>query len=107
VVEVSHRLSRGLDLAEVLDVITEAAAATFDGEAGLRLLAGDELVRASISGGRQRPSMERVNTAGGLIGKALRTLQPVATSDVAHAAVAALIGLMLVGGGLAVSRARR
>jgi len=55
-VEVSHRLSRGLDLAEVLDAITEAAA-IFAGEAGVRLLVGDELVRASVSrGARQRPS---------------------------------------------------
>jgi PAS domain S-box-containing protein len=50
-VEVSHRLSRGLDLTEVLDAITEAAAAIFEGEAGVRLLVGDELVRASVSRG--------------------------------------------------------
>ncbi len=84
-VEVSHRLSRGLDLAEVLDAITEAAAAIFEGEAGLRLMVGDELVRASISrGARQRPSMERVTTSGGLIGAALQTGLPIATSDVSH-----------------------
>ena len=82
-VEVSHRLSRGLDLTEVLDAITEAAAAIFDGEAGVRLLVGDELVRASVSrGARQRPSMERITTQGGLIGEVLRTGQPASTSDV-------------------------
>jgi PAS domain S-box-containing protein len=82
-VEVSHRLSRGLDLTEVLDAITEAAAAIFEGEAGVRLLVGDELVRASVSrGARQRPSMERVTTVGGLVGEALRTGQPASTPDV-------------------------
>jgi PAS domain S-box-containing protein len=82
-VEVSHRLSRGLDLTEVLDAITEAAATIFGGEAGVRLLVGDELVRASVSrGARQRPSMERITTTGGLIGEVLRTGRPAATSDV-------------------------
>jgi PAS domain S-box-containing protein len=83
-VEVSHRLSRGLDLTEVLDAITEAAASIFEGEAGVRLLVGDELVRASVSrGARQRPSMERVTTVGGLIGEVLRTGRPASTPDVA------------------------
>ena len=86
-VEVSHRLSRGLDLSEVLDAITEAAAAIFEGEAGLRLLVGDELVRASVSrGARQRPSMERITTVGGLIGEVLRTGQPASTPDVSSEA---------------------
>ncbi|MFN8634881.1 MAG: GAF domain-containing protein [Chloroflexota bacterium] len=84
-VEVSYRLSQGLDLSEVLDAITEAAATIFEGEAGLRLLVGDELVRASVSrGARQRPSMERVTTIGGMIGEVLGTGQPSATPDVSR-----------------------
>jgi len=82
-VEVSRRLSRGLDLNEVLDAITEAAASMFGGEAGLRLFDGDELVRASVSrGARQRPSRQRITTVGGLIGEVLRTGRPISTSDV-------------------------
>jgi PAS domain S-box-containing protein len=82
-VEVSRRLSRGLDLTEVLDAITEAAATTFGGEAGVRLFDGDELVRASVSrGARQRPSMQRISTVGGLIADVLRTGRPASTSDV-------------------------
>lgn len=81
-VEVSRRLSRGLDLTEVLDAITETAATMFAGEAGLRLLDGDELVRASVSrGARQRPTIERVSAVGGLIGEVLRTGRSGATSD--------------------------
>jgi PAS domain S-box-containing protein len=83
-VEVSQRLSRGLNLAEVLDAITEAAASIFEGEAGLRLMVGNELVRASVSrGARHRPSMARVTTEGGLIGEVLRTGRPLSTPDVA------------------------
>jgi hypothetical protein len=43
-VDVTQRLTRGLDLSTVLQAIVEAAASAFEGEASLRLLDGDTLV---------------------------------------------------------------
>ncbi len=50
-IDVTRELARGPDLPDVLDAIVEAAATLFEGEAGLRLLQDDVLVRVAATPG--------------------------------------------------------
>ena len=50
-VDVTQRLTRGLELSTVLQAIVEAAALVFEGEASLRLLDEDTLVRVAATSG--------------------------------------------------------
>ncbi len=81
-VDVARRLTRGLDLASVLGSIAGAAALVFEGEAGFRLLVGDELVRVGTTpGARDVMVRERVRVGESLSGRAVVTGQPVITAD--------------------------
>jgi len=51
-VDVTQRLTRGLDLATVLQAIVDAAALMFAGEASVRLLEGEMLTRVAATRGR-------------------------------------------------------
>ena len=50
-VDVAQRLTRELDLASVLNSITESDASLFEGDAGIRILEGGELVKAAATPG--------------------------------------------------------
>jgi len=50
-VDVAQRLTRELDLASVLNSIAESAASLFEGDAGIRILEGGELVKAAATPG--------------------------------------------------------
>ncbi|MBI3637463.1 MAG: GAF domain-containing protein [Candidatus Rokubacteria bacterium] len=81
-VDVARRLTRGLDLATVLTSIAGAAALVFEGEAGCRLLEGDELVRIGVTpGARDVMVRERIRVGESLSGRAVVSGQPVITSD--------------------------
>lgn len=81
-VDVARRLTRGLDLATVLSSIAGAAALVFEGEAGFRLLEGDELVRLGATpGAREVMVRDRIRMGESLSGRAAMSGQPVITSD--------------------------
>jgi PAS domain S-box-containing protein len=81
-VDVTQRLTRGLELPTVLQAIAEAAAQVFGGEAGFRLLEGEELVRAATTpGARQTMVRERVPVGESLSGAVAVSRQPCITAD--------------------------
>jgi GAF domain-containing protein/DNA-binding response OmpR family regulator len=83
-VHVAQRLTRGLNLDGVLDSIVEAAAAVFGGEAGFRLLAGDELVRMGTTPGARTVMLrERLRVGESLAGRVAATGEPLITEDAA------------------------
>jgi GAF domain-containing protein len=83
-VDVTQRLTRGLDLSTVLQAIVEAAALVFEGEASLRLLDGDTLVRVAATPGSLafivRP---HVPFGQSLCGHVARSGQPLIVTDMA------------------------
>jgi len=83
-VHVTGRLVAGLDLPTTLASIAEAAAALFEGEAGFRLLEGDELVRVGATpAARQAMARERLRLGESLSGHVAATGVPVTTTDTA------------------------
>jgi signal transduction histidine kinase len=82
-VEVAQRLTRGLDLTEVLSNITEATALVIGGEAGIRLREGDELVRTAGTPVAMRQMVkERILIGEGLAGLAAEKEEAVFSSDI-------------------------
>lgn len=80
--EVTQRLTRGLDLASVLKSISESAASLFDGEAGFRILEGDELVRvAATQGALLTMVTERLQIGESISGRVAETGEPLFTSN--------------------------
>jgi signal transduction histidine kinase/CheY-like chemotaxis protein len=83
-VDVTQRLTRGLDLSTVLQAIVEAAALVFEGEASLRLLDGDILVRvAATSGSLASIARIRVPLGQSLCGHVAGSGQPLIVTDMA------------------------
>jgi signal transduction histidine kinase len=83
-VDVTQRLTRGLELSTVLQAIVEAAALVFEGEASLRLLDGDTLVRVAATPG-SLASIVRLHVPLGqsLCGHVARNGQPLIVADMA------------------------
>ncbi|MFQ5831006.1 MAG: GAF domain-containing protein, partial [Candidatus Methylomirabilia bacterium] len=82
-VDVSQRLTRGLDLPVVLNTISEAAATVFEGEAGFRLLEGEDLVRvAATPGAGQVMPRERLRMGESLSGHVAASGEAIITADV-------------------------
>jgi GAF domain-containing protein/DNA-binding response OmpR family regulator/HPt (histidine-containing phosphotransfer) domain-containing protein len=82
--DVSQRLTRGLDLLVVLDSIAAAAATLFEGEAGFRLVEGDFLVRAGVTpGARKAMARERIRIGESLSGLVAASGQPIVADDTA------------------------
>ncbi len=81
-VDVTQRLTRGLDLSTVLQAIVEAAALVFEGEASLRLLDGATLVRVATTPGSLavRP---HIPLGQSLCGHVARSGQPLTVTDMA------------------------
>src|SRR5215471_13926693 len=83
-VDVMQRLIRGLDLATVLQAIVEAAALVFEGEASLRLLDGDTLVRvAATPGSLASIAQPHVPLGQSLCGHVAGSGQPLIVTDMA------------------------
>jgi len=83
-VDVTQRLTRGLDLSTVLQAIVEAAALVFEGEASLRLLDGDTLVRvAATPGSLVSIARPHVPLGQSLCGHVARSGQPLVVTDMA------------------------
>ena len=83
-VSVSSRMTRRLELSTVLTSLAEAATELFSGEAGFRLIEGDELVRVSATPGALRAMpVERLPIAGTLAGRVALSGEPVIAEDVA------------------------
>jgi signal transduction histidine kinase/CheY-like chemotaxis protein/HPt (histidine-containing phosphotransfer) domain-containing protein len=83
-VDVAQRLTRGLDLPAVLGSIAEAAAAVFQGEAGFRLVEGDELVRIGVTpGALEAMRRDRIRLGESLSGRVAVTGEPLITEDTA------------------------
>lgn len=81
-VEVSQRLTRGLDLPTLLNSIAEAAATLFQGEAAFRLLEGEYLVRSGATPpARLTMARERVRVGESLSGVVAATGEPIISSD--------------------------
>ena len=82
-VDVGQRLTRGLDLAAVLGSIASAAAQVFEGEAGFRLVEGDELVRIGATPGAQEAmARDRLRLGESLSGRVAETGQALIVSDI-------------------------
>ena len=83
-VDITQRLTRGLDLSTVLQAIVEAAALVFEGEASLRLLDGDILVRvAATSGALTSIARKHVPLGQSLCGYVAGSGQPLIVTDMA------------------------
>jgi signal transduction histidine kinase/ActR/RegA family two-component response regulator len=83
-VDVTQRLTRGLDLATVLQTIVEAAALVFEGEASLRLLDGNTLVRVAATPGSLASIVwPQVPLGQSLCGHVARSGQPLIVTDMA------------------------
>ncbi len=81
-VEVARRITRGLEISEVLESIAGAAASLFEGEAGFRLIDGEFLVRAAATPGAfEAMKIERIPLAESLSGKVARMAEPMITAD--------------------------
>jgi len=81
-VDVTQRLTRGLDLSTVLQAIVEAAALVFEGEASLRLLDGDTLVRVAATPGSLASIVRsHVPLGQSLCGHVARSGQPLIVTD--------------------------
>ncbi|MBI4608847.1 MAG: GAF domain-containing protein [Candidatus Rokubacteria bacterium] len=82
-VDVAQRLTRGLDLPVVLNSIAEAVAAVFQGEAGFRLLQGEELVRVGGTPGALKVMVkERIRLGESLSGRVAATGEALIAADV-------------------------
>lgn len=82
-VEVAQRLTRGLDLTEVLSGITDATALVFGGEAGIRLREGNELViAAGTSKAMQQMTKPSILIGEGIAGEAAETGKPAFATDI-------------------------
>ena len=69
-VQVTQRLTRGLDLTNVMAAIAEAATTLFQGDAGFRLLEGDYLVRKFVTPrAREVMRVERIRLGESLSGR--------------------------------------
>ena len=83
-VDVAQRLTRGLDLSTVLQAIVDAAALVFEGEASVRLIEGDTLVRvAATSGAMTSILREHVGLGESLCGYVMASSQPLIVPDMA------------------------
>ena len=83
-VDVTQRLTRGLDLSTVLQAIVEAAALVFEGEASLRLLDKDTLVRvAATPGSLASIARPHVPLGQSLCGYVAGSGQPLIVTDMA------------------------
>src|SRR5499426_1461894 len=84
-VDATQRLAHGLDLRVVLDSLAEAAALLVGGEAGVRMVEGDELVRISATAGAARAmSTERLRIGESISGRVAATGQPMFSEDTAR-----------------------
>ncbi|MBI2218884.1 MAG: GAF domain-containing protein [Candidatus Rokubacteria bacterium] len=82
-VEMTRRLTHGLDLPTVLGSIAEAAATLFGGEAGFRLLEGESLVRIGATEGALRAMVrERIRLGESLSGRVALSGQPIISDDI-------------------------
>ncbi len=76
-VNISQRLTRELDLANVLESISKASAALFEGEAGFRLLQGNQLVRQGVTPGAMKMmSREKISIGTPIAGLVAQTGEP-------------------------------
>lgn len=83
-VRVARRLTSGLELQEVLRSISSAAAETFGGEAGFRVVEGSELVRvAATPGAREVMRLERIEIGQSASGRVAASGEPLVITDVA------------------------
>ena len=83
-VRVARRLTSGLELQEVLRSISSAAAETFGGEAGFRVVEGSELVRvAATPGAREVMELERIEIGQSASGRVAASGEPVVITDIA------------------------
>lgn len=83
-IEVTSRLTRELDLPSVLNVIAEAAASVFEGEAGFRILEGEFLVRMGTTpGARKAMATECLRVGESISGQVALTGQPVISTNTA------------------------
>ena len=81
--DVTQRLTRGLDLAALLGTIAGAAAEVFDGEAGFRLVEGGELVRVGATPGALAiMPTERLRLGESLSGRVAASGEAIVTADV-------------------------
>jgi GAF domain-containing protein len=81
-VQVTQRLTRGLDLTTVMAAITEAATTLFQGDAGFRLLEGDYLVRKFVTPrAREVMPKERIRLGESLSGRVAVSGEAIITSD--------------------------
>jgi GAF domain-containing protein/CheY-like chemotaxis protein/HPt (histidine-containing phosphotransfer) domain-containing protein len=82
-VGVGQRITRGLDLDAVLQAVVEAVATVFQGEAGVRLVEGDALVRrAATPLAREVMRRERLALGESLAGLVAALNEPLVTEDV-------------------------
>jgi GAF domain-containing protein len=82
-VQVARRLTAGLELPAVLQSIATAAAETFGGEAGLRIVEGDELVRvAATAGAVEVMAQVRLRMGESISGRVAATGEPIVTADI-------------------------
>jgi PAS domain S-box-containing protein len=80
--EVTQRLTTGLNLQAVLGAIAEAAAVVFKGEAAFRLVEGDDLVRVGATpAARERMVKERLRIGESLSGHVAATGRPLIVAD--------------------------
>jgi PAS domain S-box-containing protein len=81
-VQVTQRLTRGLDLTTVMAAIAEAAATLFQGDVGFRLLEGDYLVRKFVtSSAREAMHSERIRLGESLSGRVAASGEAIISSD--------------------------
>jgi signal transduction histidine kinase/CheY-like chemotaxis protein/HPt (histidine-containing phosphotransfer) domain-containing protein/putative methionine-R-sulfoxide reductase with GAF domain len=81
-VTVTQRVTRGLELHQVLGGIAEAAAELFHGEAGFRLAEGESLVRVGVTpGAREAMARERLLIGESISGRVAATGEPIVTAD--------------------------
>jgi signal transduction histidine kinase len=81
-VDVTRGLMRGLDLPVVLSTIASSAARVFGGEAGFRLLEGDELVRVGATeGAAAAMARERIRVGESLSGRVAATGDPLVIAN--------------------------
>ena len=81
-VQVTQRLTRGLDLTTVMAAIAEAAATLFQGDAGFRLLEGDYLVRKFVTPrAREVMRSERIRLGESLSGRVAASGEAIISSD--------------------------
>jgi signal transduction histidine kinase/putative methionine-R-sulfoxide reductase with GAF domain len=83
--DVTQRLTRGLDLPALLAAIAGAAAEVFEGEAGFRVREGHELVRVGATPGALAiMPTERLKLGESISGRVATTGEPVVSSDLAR-----------------------